>query len=68
MEIYSEIAKEFPNSILKIYIRQTKKKVLLYQKQMWEKLKLTGVPIQCFKAESTMNGMKELALLKNIIA
>ena len=64
MEIYSEIAKEFPEKVLKIYIRQTKKKVLLYQKRMWEKLKSTGVTVQYFKADSNVDVVKEMEQLK----
>lgn len=67
MEIYSEIAQAFPDRILKIYIRQTKKKVLLYQKRMWEKLKSTGVPVEYFKTNSDVNVVKEMEQLKNNI-
>ena len=52
MEIYSEIAREFPERILKIYIRQTKRKVLPYQKRMWEKLKSTKVNVEYFKDDT----------------
>ena len=64
MEIYSEIAKEFPEKVLKIYIRQTKKKVLLYQKRMWENLKSTGATVQYFKADSDVDAVKEMEQFK----
>ena len=67
MEIYSEIAGKFPERILKIYIRQTKKKVLLYQKRMLEKLKSTGVRVHYFKADSDVDVVKEMEQLKNNI-
>lgn len=65
MEIYLNITREFPKRILKIYIRQTKNKVLLYQKQMWGKLKLTGIPVKYFKADSAIDVVKEMEQLKN---
>ena len=65
MEIYSEIAREFPERIIKIYIRQTKKKVLLYQKKMWGNLKSTGVTVQYFQEDSDVDATKEMEQLKN---
>ncbi len=65
MEIYLEIARKFPERILKIYIRQTKKKILFHQKQMWEKLKSTGIPVKYFKADSDVDVVKEMEQLKN---
>ena len=65
MEIYSEISREFPKRILKIYIRQTKHKILPYQKRMWEKLKSTSVPVKYFKADSNVDVVKEKEQLKN---
>jgi len=65
MEVYSEIAQEFPERILKIYIRKTKRKVLPYQKRMWEKLKLTGIPIVYFNDNTTMDFQHEINQLTN---
>jgi phosphatidate phosphatase APP1 len=67
MEIYLEIARKFPERILKIYIRQTKKKILLYQKRMWEKLKSTGIPAKYFNADSDVDVVKEMEQLINSI-
>lgn len=39
MDIYANIAKQYPHSIVKIYIRQTKAKVSKRQQQKWETLK-----------------------------
>ena len=65
MEVYSEIAQEFPERILKIYIRQTKRKVLPYQKRMWKKLELTEIPIVYFNDNTTMDFQNEFNLLTN---
>ncbi len=43
MEIYYEIVQEFRERILKVYIRQTKRKIFPDQKAMGEKLKSLGV-------------------------
>lgn len=59
MEVYSEIAEEFPERILKIYIRQTKRKVLPYQKRMHERLLLTSIPIVYFNGHSKMDFQNE---------
>jgi phosphatidate phosphatase APP1 len=63
MEVYSEIAQEFPERILKIYIRQTKRKVLPYQKRMWKKLELTEIPIVYFNDNTTIDFQNEFKLL-----
>lgn len=65
MEVYTEVALEFPERILKIYIRQTKRKVLPYQKRMWEKLELTGIPILYFNDNSNMDFQNEYDYLTN---
>jgi len=54
MEIYLEIFRMFPENVLKIYIRQTKKKIFPHQKQIWEKLKSTGAPVKYFMADSNV--------------
>jgi len=66
IEIYTTIAIEFPQRILKIYIRQTKPKILLKQKVMMKNLKATGVPIKYFNPEDHLQVSHELTLLKNI--
>jgi len=65
MEIYTDIAKEFPERVMKIYIRQTKRKVLPRQKRMWIELKATGVPVKYFKADTPVDKLNEIAQLKN---
>ena len=67
MEVYTNIVEEFPERILKIYIRQTKLKILPYQKQMWEKLRVTKVPVNYFKADHKLDIVNEFAQLKNSI-
>lgn len=64
MEIYTVIAKEFPKRIIKIYIRQTKLKILLLKKNMLEKLKSTGVPVQYFIADTPVDALNEITQLK----
>jgi phosphatidate phosphatase APP1 len=63
MDIYSKIAREFPQSIIKIYIRQTKNKMSLYKVQMIEKLKSSGVPIEYFKSDAKIDVVKEIRQL-----
>lgn len=65
MEIYSSIAEEFPNRILKIYIRQTKRKILPYQKKMWERLKLVDAPVTYFDDKTNVDIQTEINQLKN---
>ena len=60
MEIYSDIANEFQKKILKIYIRQTNRKVMPYQKRMWENLKSTGVPVVYFNTDTSINELNDL--------
>ena len=67
IEIYNAIAIEFPKRILKIYIRQTKSKILLKQKRMMENLESTGVPINYFRSVDTLQVSQELTQLKNTI-
>jgi len=65
IEIYTAIAIDFPQRILKVYIRQTKSKILLKQKRMMENLEATGVPINYFSADDTLQVTYELTQLKN---
>ena len=67
MEIYSQIATEFPERILKIYIRQTKRKILPYQKKMWQKLNSTSVPTKYFDDRSNIDLKNEFRQLKNTL-
>ena len=60
MEIYYNITKEFPQRILKIYIRQTKPKILLSQKRMRENLNSVGVPIKYFRSGDDLEMSDEL--------
>lgn len=64
MEIYFEVAKAFPKSILKIYIRQTKPKISLSRKQGIESLRKTGIPIKYFKADDHMEESDTLSATK----
>ncbi len=65
IEIYTAIAMDFPQRILKIYIRQTKSKILLKQKRMMENLESTGVPINYFRSDDNLQVSNELTQLKN---
>ncbi len=67
MEIYSQIATEFPERILKIYIRQTKREILPYQKKMWQKLNSTSVPTKYFDDQSNIDLKNEFRQLKNAL-
>ncbi len=60
MEIYYNIVKEFPKRVLKIYIRQTKPKILLSQKRMRENLNSLEVPIKYFKSDDDVEMSDEL--------
>jgi phosphatidate phosphatase APP1 len=51
MEIYSEIVKAFPESILKIYIRQTESKLNLSIQRQLEKIRKDAVPVKYFKSD-----------------
>lgn len=65
MEVYSEVVKKFPKRILKIYIRQTKRKILPYQKRMWSKLELLGIPVVYFNDNTSMDFQNEINQLKH---
>ena len=67
IEIYTHIINEFPERIIKVYIRQTKSKVSSRQTQMLSELKLTGVSVHYFESDSDMNVINELSKLKNSI-
>ncbi len=64
MEVYTKIINEFPEKILKVYIRQTKAKILLRQKTDWEKLTSTGVPAVYFTDETPFDNQEIINLLK----
>ena len=65
MDIYTKVAREFPDKILKIYIRQTKNKVSHYQKKMLERLKSSNVPVKYFKTDTKIDVVEEISQLKN---
>ena len=65
IEIYTAIAIDFPQRILKVYIRQTKSKILLKQKRMMENLESTGLPVNYFRSDDTLQVAYELTHLKN---
>jgi len=65
MEVYSEIAQEFPGRILKIFIRQTKRKILPYQKVMLKNLKLTRLPVVYFNDDTNIDIQNEFKQLIN---
>ncbi len=67
IDIYSKIIREFPQSILKVYIRQTKNKTSSNQERMLEKLKSLGVPVHYFKTDTEIDVAKEISQLKNNI-
>jgi phosphatidate phosphatase APP1 len=67
MEIYTNIIEEFPDRIIKVYIRQTGDKIRKRQKEMWEKLKQTGISVNYFDNDDEVIEKDEmLQLVKNI--
>jgi phosphatidate phosphatase APP1 len=48
MEIYTNIIEEFPDRIIKVYIRQTGDRRNQRQKEMWKRLKQTGINVNYF--------------------
>jgi len=60
MTVYTAIIKDFPDRIIKVYIRQTKHKILPRQKNMMSKLKKTNIPVTYFKATNNLDIAKEL--------
>ena len=65
MEVYADIAKEYDNRIIKVYIRQTRPKVFSYQKRLWERLQSTGVPVEYFKDDKYIDVDVEFQQLEN---
>jgi phosphatidate phosphatase APP1 len=63
MEVYTEIAKEFPQRILKVYIRQTGFKLKKRQKEMWQKLEQTGINVKYFNSDDEVNEQDEIKQL-----
>jgi phosphatidate phosphatase APP1 len=55
MEVYTKIVKEFPDRVLKVYIRQTKFKIKAYQKIMLNNLKDTGIDYLYFDDDSNID-------------
>ncbi|MDO6759549.1 App1 family protein [Tamlana sp. 2_MG-2023] len=64
MFIYTIIANEFPELILKIYIRQTGKKVSKSQSRMWQNLTATGISASYFLPEHEDAVLEEIKKLK----
>ncbi|MEN8201585.1 MAG: phosphatase domain-containing protein [Bacteroidota bacterium] len=52
MEVYTEISKEFPGRIVKIYIRKTRKRVSRRKQKMWLAL-VNHFPDACYFTEKT---------------
>lgn len=64
MQVYTKVINEFPNRIIKVYIRQTRSKKLLQQKTDWENLKSTGVSTTYFNDDTPFNQQEIINLLK----
>ena len=64
MSIYTVLAQEFPDLILKIYIRQTGKGISNKQQMMWDQLKTTGVSASYFVPEDEAIILNEIKVLK----
>ena len=64
MSIYATLAKEYPDLILKIYIRQTGKSISNKQQVMWENLNATGVSASYFIPEHEESILNEIKVLK----
>ncbi len=65
MEIYREIALEFPEKISGIYIRQTKNKVNFKKQNMLNQMKKLPLVFKYFKADSQINIADELETILN---
>lgn len=65
MEVYSEIINRYPDRILKVYIRQTKKNIRSYQKMMLDKLKATGIEVTYFNEDTSLDPAAEYDTLIN---
>ncbi|MDW5290378.1 App1 family protein [Formosa sp. PL04] len=64
MSIYATLAKEYPDLILKIYIRQTGESINNKQQVMWENLNATGVSASYFLPEHAESILNEIEVLK----
>lgn len=67
MAIYTDIVKEFPNLILKVYIRQTGKTSNSHQQKMWKALEATGVSASYFMPEHSEFILNEIKDLKQTL-
>lgn len=65
MEVYTAIVKEFPDKILKVYIRQTGKEVSSTQQKMWDALVATQTPGVYFNDTMKMDYNQEYEELIN---
>lgn len=65
MEIYTSIIHEFPERILKVYIRQTRLTQNERQKELWNRLRETGVPAVYFTDGE--EAKREIAHLSSIL-
>lgn len=65
MEIYTQVAKDFPSKILRIYIRQTKSKISKRKQLYWENLNNTFPDAVYFNEKTDIN--MELENLKIIL-
>lgn len=66
MDVYTNIAKQFKSSIVKIYIRQTKRNSFVKNEDKWNKLLATGVPSLYFNEEDEI--ASEINSFSNLIS
>ncbi|OIQ29737.1 MAG: hypothetical protein BM564_05905 [Bacteroidetes bacterium MedPE-SWsnd-G2] len=66
MDVYTSIAKQFKPYIVKIYIRQTKRKSFFKNEDKWNKLLATGVPSLYFNEEDDLT--EEIKSFSNLIS
>ena len=64
MNVYADIAHQYPGSIFKIYIRKTRKQLLGNKAAQLNKLKDSGVPFVYFSDQDPVE--QEIQLIKLI--
>ncbi len=55
LEVYADIAKAYPDRVLRIYIRQTQSYRKKAHKEIWERIESSGVSARYFKSEDSID-------------
>ena len=66
IEVYLRIVEEYPNRIMKVYIRQTKSTLSSSQKRSWSKLNSSTVPFLYFRDEMDQEVLNDIEQLLNV--